>query len=117
MSDHRRSPRVPLACRIEFSVVNEEVSPRRRAVARDISLGGMFIETEVLCWESDKVVVHVTLPGSKRAMELPGIVRWVSKDGMGVQFRLLGARDTHEITEFVAAAARRQDARLAGNHR
>jgi type IV pilus assembly protein PilZ len=36
-------------------------------------------------------------------MALPAVVRWTSKDGMGVQFGLLGARETHEITEFVKA--------------
>jgi hypothetical protein len=34
-------------------------------------------------------------------MLLPGIVRWTKQDGMGVQFRLLGARETHAITEIM----------------
>ena len=31
--------------------------------------------------------------------DLPGVVRWVRTDGMGVQFRLLGVHETHAITE------------------
>ena len=37
-------------------------------------------------------------------MVLPAIVRWTSPVGMGVQFGLLGVRETHAITEIVRAA-------------
>jgi type IV pilus assembly protein PilZ len=33
---------------------------------------------------------------------LPGIVRWVKPGSMGVQFGLLGARETYAITEMLA---------------
>ena len=106
MVDQRRSPRVALAHRIEFSRLDDEVSPRHGGIARDISLGGWFIETDIPCGQGDKIVVHLTLPRGQREMELPTIVRYTDKDGMGVQFGLLSARDTHEIAEFVAAEAR-----------
>ena len=32
--------------------------------------------------------------------QIPGVVRWTRPDGMGVQFGLLGARETHAITEL-----------------
>ncbi len=34
------------------------------------------------------------------ALKLPGVVRWVRDGGMGVQFGLLGALETHVITEI-----------------
>jgi hypothetical protein len=44
--------------------------------------------------------VHITLPGQKVAFALPCVVRWTGADGMGVQFGLIGARETHAITEI-----------------
>lgn len=103
MIDLRRTARVPLQKAVEFQSETDEVPVRMEAVARDISLGGMFLETEVPCAEGERIVVHLTLPEGRREMSLPAVVRWTARDGMGVQFGSLGARDTHEITTFVAA--------------
>ena len=102
MIDLRRTPRVPLQAAVEFSSESDDVPVRVEGMARDMSLGGMFIETDAPCVEGERIVIHLTLPKAQRAMSLPAIVRWTSKDGMGVQFGLLGARDTHDITTFVA---------------
>jgi uncharacterized protein (TIGR02266 family) len=75
--------------------------------ARDISVGGMFIETaQVLPFGTD-VTVRVRLPQGKEELALPGLVRWVRTDGMGIQFGLLGAKETHEITEIVRRGSKR----------
>jgi type IV pilus assembly protein PilZ len=98
----RGKPRAALEQPIEFSVNGSDAATRYAGVARDISLGGMFIETYVVGSPRDLIVVHLTLPGSTRRMALLAIVRWITDEGMGVQFGLLGARETHEIAEFVA---------------
>ena len=103
MTDLRRFPRVPLGQPIEFSTKEEDLPVRMEGVGRDISLGGVFIETDVSSAVGEHVVVHVTLPKAKREMALPAVVRWSGNEGMGVQFGLLGARETHEITEFTKA--------------
>jgi len=69
-------------------------------VAKDISLGGMFIETAFAAAFGAAVLVGLTLPGQRKPLLLSGTVRWTSKGGMGVQFGLLGARETHAITEI-----------------
>jgi type IV pilus assembly protein PilZ len=68
--------------------------------AKDISLGGMFIETTRPLPFSAEVTIHVTLPSQKAPFALPGVVRWNRDGGMGVQFGLIGARETHAITEL-----------------
>jgi type IV pilus assembly protein PilZ len=103
MTDLRRSSRVSLGRPVEFSTKGEDVPVRIDGSGRDLSLGGMFIETDLSSPVGERVLVYVTLPKAKREMALPAVVRWTSKDGMGVQFGLLGARETHEITEFVKA--------------
>jgi type IV pilus assembly protein PilZ len=76
-------------------------------MGKDISVGGMFIETEVGAPFSAEIVVRVKLPtpaGGLKDYDLPAVVRWVRADGMGVQFGLLGAHETHAITELGKAS-------------
>ncbi len=59
----------------------------------------MFIETTTPLPFKSELTVHITLPGQKAPFAFPGVVRWTRSDGMGVQFGLIGARETHAITE------------------
>jgi hypothetical protein len=69
-------------------------------VAKDVSLGGMFIEAEhVPGFGSPITLVVVGL--AKRELRLPGLVRWAEPRGFGVQFGLLGAYDTRAIVDLV----------------
>ena len=95
MEDKRVHPRVN---------VDTEVSCQRRdaapftGMAKDISIGGMFIEsTEVLPFATELTIV-ARLPGTKAELRLPAIVRWAKPMGFGVQFGSLGARETHAIS-------------------
>jgi len=50
-----------------------------------------------------ELVVHVTLPRQRTPFALPAVVRWAGPTGMGLQFGLIGARETHAITELTRA--------------
>jgi Tfp pilus assembly protein PilZ len=60
----------------------------------------MFVETATPARFGADVIIHVELPGQNGPVSLPGVVRWVRDGGMGVQFGLLGAVETHIITEI-----------------
>jgi c-di-GMP-binding flagellar brake protein YcgR len=95
----RRYNRAPLDCALEFVAKGSKQPVKGRA--KDISLGGMFVLTETPLAFGVDLVVHLTLPGHKAPFALPAVVRWSrSGEGMGVQFGLLGARETHAITEL-----------------
>jgi Tfp pilus assembly protein PilZ len=96
----RRTPRAPIDVLVEFAIKGGSAE-RSGGRAKDISLGGMFVETPEVPPFGAEVVVFVILPGHSSPFELPGVVRWTRADGMGVQFRMLGARETHAITEVV----------------
>lgn len=98
MIEQRRYARAPINAPAAFST--KGASERHDGLAKDISLGGTFIETTAPASFGAEVIIHVTLPGSSDAVALPGIVRWVRDGGMGVQFGLLGAVETHLITEI-----------------
>jgi type IV pilus assembly protein PilZ len=96
----RRYERTPVDIPVEFSL--RDRSERVSGRATDISLGGMFIATASPAAFSSELVVHVHLPGQRTPLAIPGVVRWARPDGMGVQFKLLGARETHAITALAS---------------
>jgi Tfp pilus assembly protein PilZ len=97
--EQRRFQRTAINIPIEFTL--RDSWETASGIGKDISLGGMFIETEAPAPFGASVLVSVRLPSRREEMLLPGIVRWTKQDGMGVQFRLLGARETHAITEIM----------------
>lgn len=98
MIEQRRYARAPIDSVLTFSV--KGAKEPRSGVGKDISVGGMFIETQTPATFGADVIVHVQLPGAASPLALPGVVRWVRNGGMGVQFGLLGALETHVITEI-----------------
>jgi hypothetical protein len=72
------------------------------AFAKDISVGGMFVQSEDTAppFGTELTIVGM-LPGSKKPVRLPAIVRWAKPNGFGVQFGLLGAFETHVISELM----------------
>jgi len=101
--DLRRHQRAPIDVAVEFGAKGS--TERTAGRAKDVSVGGMFIVTTTPLSFGAELVVHVTLPGQKSPFALPGVVRWSKTDeGMGVQFGLIGARETHAITELTKEA-------------
>lgn len=68
--------------------------------ARDISLGGMFLCGLCPANLGASVTVVVSLQGGKE-LTLPAYLRWKTADGFGLQFGLIGARETHAIGAYV----------------
>jgi len=103
VAELRRHQRAAIDVPVEF--VAKGSTERIAGRSRDVSLGGMFVLTGTPLPFGADLVLHVTLPGQKAPFAMPGVVRW-SKigEGMGVQFGLLGARETHAITELTKEA-------------
>src|SRR5437016_9780 len=67
------------------------------ATAKNLSIGGMFIETMQSAPFGDTVIVDVPLPGFVELASIACVVRWTNDEGMGVQFGAMGARETHAL--------------------
>ena len=78
MIEQRRYARAPLDSPASFSIKGQPGT--REGLAKDISVGGMFIETTSPGGFGESVIVHVALPGANGPFALPGVVRWV-RDG------------------------------------
>jgi hypothetical protein len=100
--ERRRIVRVPVQASASFLVVGDE-DRLRDGVATDIGIGGAFIETTDPGPFGSTVRIGIDL-GSDRFV-VDAVVRWVRAAGMGVQFGLLGVRETHAITELARAHA------------
>ena len=100
MQEKRTHPRVSIGLAVRCEVKD---GPVIAGNGRDISLGGMFIEAGEVPAFGTAVTVITRLPGVQDEARLPAVVRWNKAGGFGVQFGLLGARDTHAITRFMKA--------------
>lgn len=98
MHDKRSHPRVPLSADVTCEV-SAGVSILGRV--KDISVGGMYIESETPVTFGTEVSIVLRLPNTKGDARLPGIIRWIKPGGFGVQFGLMGARETHAISELL----------------
>ena len=98
MQEKRTHPRVSIGLDVRCEVKD---GPVFEGHGKDISLGGMFVESgEVLAFGT-AVTIVARLPGGTDDARLPAVVRWNSAGGFGVQFGLMGARDTHAITRLM----------------
>jgi PilZ domain len=105
--EKRRFARAPIDMPVLFAVKGGAQSTP--GIGKDISIGGMFVQTQAPASFGSEVVVRVRLrtpSNGDQSFDLPGVVRWVRSGGMGVQFGLLGAVETHAITELTKAAGR-----------
>ena len=98
MEDKRQHARVP----VEATFTCEQAgAPSFEAHAKDISIGGMYLDASVQPAFGTQLTMVGVIPGSKKQLRLPGVVRWNKPGGFGVQFGLLGAVETHLISELM----------------
>ena len=96
--EQRRYARAPIDAPLTFTIKGK--NDWKDGVGKDVSVGGMSIETSFMPAFGAEVEVSVQLPGDDDIFLLPGVVRWARGGRIGVQFGLLGARETHVITEI-----------------
>jgi type IV pilus assembly protein PilZ len=98
VQEKRRFERKPVEFAVEFSVLQ---GGRVAGLCSDISVGGMRIQTQSPAPFGATVTIYAELPGARGTSVLPGVVRWAKQGEMGVQFEMLGARETHAITQVL----------------
>jgi len=98
VEDKRVHPRVtvdtPVSCEVRAGAPFA-------GLAKDISIGGMFIQSTEVVPFGTEITIVARFAGTKADLRLPAIVRWAKPDGFGVQFGSLGARETHAISQLL----------------
>jgi Tfp pilus assembly protein PilZ len=96
-ANRRESPRVPLATQIHIQEL------MALAYSRDVSIGGMFVETTVPCEIGTRMDLRFHLNDGGPVVVTAGEVRYiVPKMGMGVLFVGLAKDDRKRIENLVA---------------
>ncbi|MBK9258294.1 MAG: PilZ domain-containing protein [Polyangiaceae bacterium] len=101
MSEKRRHPRKLIGIPVAFTLGDGR---RIEAVSRDLSIGGMFVLTDTPAPFASSTPVELFIPAAKQPIRVTATVRWTQSDGMGLQFGLMGVRDTHALTELLRHA-------------
>ena len=100
MSEQRTADRVPFVARIEAQAGGFPFI----ALAKNISVGGMLINTANPVPEGQIVHLKFTLPGANREIAVSGTVQHVTPGAyMGVRFQDLNPADLEVIQRFVEA--------------
>ena len=98
VEEKRKHPRKEVHPDIAFEAADGEIV---EAACRDISLGGAFVETEKPAPFNSTVTIYLRLPGFEQDIKVKSTVRWTKKNGMGVQFGPMGARETHALVSLL----------------
>ena len=97
-SDRRKTPRVPILTQVE---TQGEVSTALGR-SRDISIGGLLIETPETFAEGAAVIVRFFLPGQPRPIETAGrVMRVAEGKSMGITFMGLRRVDEERIVGYI----------------
>jgi PilZ domain len=98
--DRRAHVRVPI--RAAVNVANGQ--NRTCGWVRNLSVGGMFVETDVPFARETEVQVNTLMRDGNRVHHFRTLawVAWVGPDGMGLQFDDLSPEDYHFILRTVA---------------
>lgn len=100
MQEKRRHFRKSIRLELEFTAPD---GTRRAGVTHDVSLGGLHIETDEPAPFGATITIYLSgVKGLSPTAALPAVVRWLKPREMGVQFGLLGARETYALTELLA---------------
>src|SRR5689334_10645954 len=73
----------------------------RHAVLTDLGPGGAFAESKERAPFAVPIIVVLEHPTGP--LRLPGVVRWFGDTGIGIQFGLLGTRESQVIAELVGS--------------
>jgi uncharacterized protein (TIGR02266 family) len=98
----RTDPRYDRRIDVEIKVGGKVIAAR----SRNLSLGGMFVETSEVVREQTTVEVRFKVPTQPEPVEVTAEVRWIERGtperpaGVGIRFHGLRARDVWALNRF-----------------
>jgi uncharacterized protein (TIGR02266 family) len=104
LAEHFRRTDPRYARRLEVELQAGE--NRQQAVTRNISLGGVFVESEKPYPLQTRLQIRFRIPTQPELIEVAGEVRWIEPasegqpSGMGIRFQGLRAREVWALNRF-----------------
>ena len=99
MFEKRKHPRQPVD--LEATVTTDGTAEVFAGRVRDLSIGGTFFTSECRLPFGTKVTIAIAFPAPSGTLQFPAVVRWKGDDGIGLQFGLVGAKETHAIAQAI----------------
>jgi Tfp pilus assembly protein PilZ len=93
----RENPRKPCLINAKYRVQNKDF----KSYILDISIGGVFIETNEKFTIGQKVELNFSLPNHSKPFKLAGTISWGSPRGFGMKFDGVAAQQGEILRSFV----------------
>jgi len=107
MKELRKQTRIETKALVDYTGTNAVLDHK----IRDLSMGGMRIETEFLEDEGAAVDLYISLPEIGKSFEAEGVVVWVKLSPpkeMGIKFLSLSNETRVVLKEYIAFLAGRK---------
>jgi len=92
-AERRREPRRPCFIPVTYKTSNRVFAD----YVRNISMGGVFIETSEPCMPGEDLTMMFSFPRQTVPIRTTGTVMWMGPQGVGVQF----TSPCHELSKMV----------------
>ena len=108
MPERRKDPRAEVELEVHYRTGQEFLA----AYSKNISGGGLFIQSQELLSLNREVLLRFTLPGISHLFEIHGVVVWTNPPtarspfpaGMGIKFLDIDPKDKQMIADFIQQA-------------
>ena len=97
MREERQAPRVEERLSVELEIEGA----RHVAASRNVSTGGMFVETEQVLKVGQRIKLHFAVPAQKEPIVADAEVRWVESGGAGLRFLGLRVKDVWALGKLL----------------
>jgi Tfp pilus assembly protein PilZ len=96
-TDRRKYPRKK--CFMEVNYATPQVCDHN--FMKDISEGGMFVQTDKALSVGDDMILTFSFPGKSYIIKAIGNIVRIEKDGVGIEFQNEMMKDINKITNFI----------------
>ena len=97
MREERQAPRIEHRLAVEIEVDGAQ----HAAASRNVSTGGMFLETELALRVGQRLKLRFHVPAQKEPIAADGEVRWVETGGAGIRFVGLRVKDVWALGKLL----------------
>ena len=96
-SSMRGNPRKPCLINANYTIQNKDY----KSYILDISIGGVFIETDKKFTIGQKILLNFMLPNNQTPFKIEGTISWGSPRGFGVKFDEIPASHGKILKSYV----------------
>ena len=106
--EKRVHSRIPVKIPVQYRLVQDpkelENLKGQTALAKDVSLDGMFIKTAEAAKVGDVIRLDISVPEKSKQLFAFAEVVWVNETGAGLRLMLMASEDREDLKSYLARA-------------